>query len=304
MRKIIIVAGPTAVGKTEYAIEIAKAINGEIISCDSMQIYKYMDIGSAKPTKEELSQVKHYMIDEIDPKEEFSVARYTKMAKKYIEDLFKKGVTPVIAGGTGLYLNALLYDMDFAKEEGNKLYREYYYGIYKKKGSDYLYNLLLKKDPDSAKRIHKNNVKKVVRALEAFDLTGEGLKDFKKVTNRTSDYEVLLIGLTRNRKELYDRINKRTDILLEKGLIDEVSNLINMGFTSDDIAMKGIGYKEIIDYLNGNITKDMAIELVKRNSRHYAKRQLTWFRRYNDMKWFNLSEDKLEDILEWVEKRK
>ncbi len=302
MSKIIVVAGPTAVGKTEYAIEIAKAFNGEIVSCDSMQLYKYMDIGSAKPTPEEQAAVKHYLVDEIDPKEEFSVAIYQKMAKEAISEILEKGKIPVIAGGTGLYLNSILYDMDFGKTNMDKGIRAKYEELAYKQGVDALYDILKEKDPDAAKRIHKNNVKKVIRAIEAVEVSGKKLNDFKNDIKPNTDYDPIMICLNRDREELYDRINRRVDILVEKGLLDEVKNLMDMGFTSENIAMKGIGYKEIIDYFNGQYDLDYAIELVKRNTRRYAKRQITWFKRYEDMKWFNLSETTLEEIISWIKR--
>ena len=306
MRQIIVVAGPTAVGKTKYAIEIAKAFDGEVVSCDSMQLYKYMDIGSAKPTPEEQAQVKHHLVDEIDPGEPFSVARYQKLAKEAIEDIFARGKTPVIAGGTGLYLNALLYDMDFSAPPRDESYREQLYKDAEEFGPVYLHNKLQMVDPEAAERIHPNNIKKVVRALEAAE-GGNKVKDFATELVPTKDYSYKLIGLTRDRAELYDRINLRVDLLMEMGLLEEVKGLLDMGLTEGDISMKGIGYKEIIGYYNGEYDLDEAIRLVKKNSRRYAKRQLTWFKRYKDMQWFDIStyendEACLEEIYKWLEK--
>lgn len=303
-KQIIIIAGPTAVGKTEYAIETAKAINGEIVSADSMQLYKYMDIGSAKPTVEELSQVKHYLVDEIDPREKFSVAQYQKLAKAAIREIFDKGRVPVISGGTGLYINSLMYEMDFAAPPSDEAFRKELEDTALKKGRDYLHSKLAELDPDAAARIHPNNVKKVIRAIEAAQ-NGNKIKDFNNAQIPAADYDVLLAGLTRDRAELYERINRRVDILIERGLVDEVSSLMQMGLGYDDISMKGIGYKEIIGSLEGKYTIDEAIELIKKNTRHYAKRQLTWLRRYDNIKWFNLSsyEDKamvMGDILKWL----
>ena len=303
-KQIIIIAGPTAVGKTEYAIETAKAINGEIVSADSMQLYKYMDIGSAKPTAEELSQVKHYLVDEIDPREKFSVAQYQKLAKAAIREIFDKGRVPVISGGTGLYINSLMYEMDFAAPPSDEAFRKELEDTALKKGRDYLHSKLAELDPDAAARIHPNNVKKVIRAIEAAQ-NGNKIKDFNNAQIPAADYDVLLAGLTRDRAELYERINRRVDILIERGLADEVSSLMQMGLGYDDISMKGIGYKEIIGSLEGKYTIEEAIELIKKNTRHYAKRQLTWLRRYDNIKWFNLSsyEDKtmaMGDILKWL----
>lgn len=305
-RKIIAVCGPTAVGKTEYSIETALHFNGEIVSCDSMQLYKYMDIGSAKPTPSEQAKVKHYLIDCIDPAEAFTVFNYQTMAKAAIEDIFKKEKTPVIAGGTGLYLNSLLYDMDFSAPPGDESFRNELYKEAEENGPEAVYMKLKALNPEVAERIHPNNVKKVVRALEAIH-NGETIKDFSKDPVPTKDYKIQLIGLTRDRGELYDRINRRVDFLVEQGLFEEVSDLLHRGLTEKDIAMKGIGYKEIIGFFENRYDKDTAIDLVKKNTRHYAKRQLTWFKRYKDMKWFNLSEyqsreECLKEIFSWLQK--
>ena len=274
MRQIIVVAGPTAVGKTKYAIEIAKAFDGEVVSCDSMQLYKYMDIGSAKPTAEEQAQVKHWLVDEIDPKDSFSVARYQEMAKACIEDIFSRGKTPVIGGGTGLYLNSLLYEMDFSNAPQDDELRQTLENEAELFGPEYLHNKLKEADPVAADRIHPNNVKKVIRALEGA-ISGNTITDFKNCQEKCKDYDTILIGLTRNRAELYDRINLRVDIMVEQGLFEEVEGLLQMGLEEADISMKGIGYKEIIGYFDGLYTKEEAIDLIKKNSRHLAKRQLT-----------------------------
>lgn len=307
MDKIVVICGPTAVGKTEFAIKTALDINGEIVSCDSMQLYKYMDIGSAKPTAEERAKVRHYLVDEIDPSGSFSVVKYQSMAKSAITEIIAKGKIPVIAGGTGLYLNSLLYDMDFSTPPRNNDYRESLFREAEEKGPMAIYDKLKIIDPDAASRIHPNNIKKVVRALEAAEY-GDGVKDFATGPVPTKDYESILIGLARNREELYDRINRRVDMLLDEGLVNEVKSLMTMGLDSDDISMKGIGYKEIIGYLNGEYNIDEAVRLIKRNTRHLAKRQMTWFRRYKNMKWFNISdyadeEECMGDILIWLRKR-
>jgi tRNA dimethylallyltransferase len=306
-RKIIAVCGPTAVGKTEYAIEIALHAGGEIVSCDSMQLYKYMNIGSAKPTPEEQAKVKHYLVDQIDPAMPFSAARYQKLAKAAIEEIFSSGKTPVICGGTGLYLNSLLYDMDFAAEPDHEGTREAIYKEYDKYGSEHIYKKLMAIDPEAASRIHPHNVKKVVRALEAAE-EGDRVKDFARDLKPTKDYAAVLIGLTRDRAELYDRINQRVDKLIEAGLVDEVKGLMDMGLTEYDISMKGIGYKEVIAYLQNECSLAETVELIKKNTRHFAKRQMTWFRRYKDMKWFCISDyadDRScqEDIFKWMEKK-
>lgn len=306
-KEIIVICGPTAVGKTEYAIETALKMNGEIVSCDSMQLYQYMDIGSAKPTAQEQARVKHYLVDQIHPSEPFSAAKYQTLAKEAIAKIFYNGKTPVIAGGTGLYLNALLYDMDFSAPPRNDAYRDQLYEEAEEFGPDFLYGKLVKVDPEAANRIHPNNIKKVIRALEAAE-EGNKVKDFSKDLTPTQDYSAVLIGLTRNREELYDRINRRVDTLIENGLLEEVRNLLAKGLTEADISMKGIGYKEIIAYYHGQYSLEEAIDLVKKNTRHYAKRQLTWFKRYRDMKWFNISEydsdaDCLKEIFQWLEKK-
>ncbi|MBQ6900527.1 MAG: tRNA (adenosine(37)-N6)-dimethylallyltransferase MiaA [Firmicutes bacterium] len=308
MRQIIVVAGPTAVGKTKYAIEIAKAFDGEVVSCDSMQLYKYMDIGSAKPTAEEQAQVKHWLVDEIDPKDSFSVARYQEMAKACIEDIFSRGKTPVIGGGTGLYLNSLLFEMDFSNAPQDDELRQTLENEAELFGPEYLHNKLKEADPVAAERIHPNNIKKVIRALEGA-ISGNTITDFKNCQEKCKDYDTILIGLTRNRAELYDRINLRVDIMVEQGLFEEVEGLLQMGLEEADISMKGIGYKEIIGYFDGLYTKEEAIDLIKKNSRHLAKRQLTWFRRYDDMTWFDINdyendEAAIEDIIKWVQAQK
>ena len=308
MRQIIVVAGPTAVGKTKYAIEIAKAFDGEVVSCDSMQLYKYMDIGSAKPTAEEQAQVKHWLVDEINPKDSFSVARYQEMAKACIEDIFSRGKTPVIGGGTGLYLNSLLFEMDFSNAPQDDELRQTLENEAELFGPEYLHNKLKEADPVAAERIHPNNIKKVIRALEGA-ISGNTITDFKNCQEKCKDYDTILIGLTRNRAELYDRINLRVDIMVEQGLFEEVEGLLQMGLEEADISMKGIGYKEIIGYFDGLYTKEEAIDLIKKNSRHLAKRQLTWFRRYDDMTWFDINdyendEAAIEDIIKWVQAQK
>ncbi|MCQ2550910.1 MAG: tRNA (adenosine(37)-N6)-dimethylallyltransferase MiaA [Clostridia bacterium] len=303
MNKAIVLAGPTAVGKTEYAIKVAKALNAEIVSCDSMQLYKYMDVGSAKPTKEELSQVKHYLVDQFDPREPFSVSKYQEEALKAMAEICAKGKIPLITGGTGLYLNSLIYSMDFAGVSYDKDLRDSLYLEATEKGNEYLHDMLKELDPLAAARIHPNNVKKVIRAIEGAK-SGSSIKDFNLLEEENPDYEFILVCLTRDRQELYSRINERVDKLIDLGLVDEVKRLMDMGLDEGDISMKGIGYKEIISYLKGEITLDEAVEKVKTNTRHYAKRQITWFKRYEDMKWFNLSEEAdPEEIIKWLKRK-
>lgn len=308
MNKIIAVAGPTAVGKTAFAIKLAKAFDGEIVSCDSMQLYKFMDIGSAKPTKEEMEQAAHHLVDIIDPREAFSVARYQKLAKAAIRDIFSRGKVPIISGGTGLYLNSLLYEMDFSSSPADTDYRDSLMETAKKQGSQVLHDMLGSLDPEAASMIHPNNTKKIVRALERIR-DGEGqIRPFRDIHLETKDYDTVLIGLTRNRAELYERINKRVDALVEKGLFEEVARLEGMGLTIDDISMKGIGYKEVMQYFSGLYTREEAIDIIKKNTRHYAKKQLTWFRRYDKMSWYNISDFDDEDhavevIISWIQQK-
>lgn len=290
---IIILTGPTAVGKTNLSIDLAKELNAEIISADSMQIYKYMDIGSAKVTKEEMDGVIHYMIDEVTPDVPFSVSEFQMRSEKYIEEINKKGKNVLITGGTGLYLNSLIYNMDFAKSNANNEIREKLEQELAENGIDYMHEKLRGLDEEAANRIHKNNTKRVIRAIEVC-MSGQKMNDFSKDLRYNEKYKPIIIVLNRDREVLYQRINKRVDIMLENGLLDEVKELLKMGYTKDMISMQGIGYKEMIKYLDGEYTYDEAIEIIKRDSRRYAKRQLTWFKRYQDAKWFDL--DKYQDI--------
>ena len=302
MGKIIAIAGPTAVGKTKFAIEIAKRFDGEIISCDSMQLYKYMDIGSAKPTKEELAQVPHHLVDLIDPRDDFSVAQYQKLAKDAIRDVQSRGKLAVISGGTGLYLNSLLYEMDFSKAPESSQYRRLLEQRAETEGGAALHKMLEEQDPQAAERIHPNNIKKIIRALERLHEGEENVKPFQQVQQETTDYETILIGLTRDRAELYDRINRRVEVLIEQGLLEEVEELMRMGMTEDHISMKAIGYKEILAWLDGEISYEEAVEILKRDTRHFAKRQITWFKRERDVIWidkdaFDYDEKKILDFM-------
>ena len=307
-RRILVIAGPTAVGKTEYAIEAAKAFDGEIVSCDSMQLYKYMDIGSAKPNESERAEAVHHLIDFLDPRDDFSVARYQDMARETIDDILSRGKLPVISGGTGLYLNSIIYDMDFAGAAGDEELRQSLKAKASSEGPEALHDMLRELDPAAAERIHPNNIKKIIRAIERLK-AGEGeVRPFDANISENPAYDPLMVCLTRDREELYDRINRRVDLLIDAGLVDEVRSLTEMGLTAEDISMKGIGYKEIIDYLDGKATLEEAIDTIKKNTRHYAKRQLTWFRRYDKMTVLNLSEylneqEAKEEFIIWLEKR-
>ncbi|MGL5346128.1 MAG: tRNA (adenosine(37)-N6)-dimethylallyltransferase MiaA [Peptostreptococcaceae bacterium] len=288
---LIILTGPTAVGKTDLSIKLSKELNAEIISADSMQIYKYMDVGSAKVTKEEMDGIKHYLIDEVTPDYPFSVSEFQERANKYIEEIREKGKNVLVTGGTGLYLNSLIYNMDFAKSDADNELREKLRIELEENGIDYMHNKLRELDIEASERIHKNNTKRVIRAIEVA-LSGEKMNDFSNDLKINEKYEPIIIVLNREREHLYKRIDKRVDIMMDNGLIKEVENLLEMGYSKDLISMQGIGYKEIIKYFDGEYDLDEAIEIIKRDSRRYAKRQLTWFRRYKDAKWFNLDEYK------------
>lgn len=295
MKKIplIILTGPTAVGKTALSIELAKDLNAEIISADSMQIYEYMDIGSAKVKEEEMDKIPHYMIDEVKPDFPFSVSEFQQRAKNYIKEITNKGKNVLVTGGTGLYLNSLIYNMDFAKSDSNSKIRQELEEELKEKGIDYMHEKLKSLDSDAASRIHKNNTKRVIRALEVC-LDGKKMKDFSTDLKYNEEYLPIIIVLNRDREVLYNRINKRVDIMIESDLVEEVKKLLSMGYNKDLISMQGIGYKEIIKYLDGEYTFDEAVDIIKRDSRRYAKRQITWFKRYKESKWFDL--DGYEDI--------
>lgn len=289
--KILVLAGPTAVGKTSLSIELAKELNGEIISTDSMQIYKYMDIGSAKVTEDEMDGIKHHMIDIITPDTEFSVADYKQLASKIISDILSRGKVPILTGGTGLYINALTCKMDFTESEKNKEYRRELENIAEVKGNEYVHNILKEIDPISAEKIHYNNSKRVIRAIEVYKTTGKTFSSFDLGDDiYESEYDVKYFVLTRERQELYNRINERVDIMLKHGLVEECKNLLRQGYNLELQAMQGIGYKEIISYLYGEITYEEAVNKIKQGSRNYAKRQLTWFRRDKRAIFLDLSE--------------
>ena len=301
MRRIIVLLGPTAVGKTKIAIKLALGLDGEVVSADSMQLYKKMSIGSAKPTKEEIEQVPHHLVDQIDPSKHFTVAQYQRLAKESIGDILSRGKVPIIAGGTGLYINSLIYDMNFGENPRDLAFREGMEALAEAEGKEAVHRLLAEKDPLAAERIHPNNLKKVIRGLERVSEEGN-VKSFEESFQPTRDYQVTLIGLKRHRDELYTRINDRVDHFIEQGLIEEVKGLIGDGLNVDNISMLGIGYKEIYDYIQGITSLERAITLVKQNSRHLAKRQMTWFTRYQGVKWFDLSslQNPEEEILQWL----
>ena len=309
-KPLIILTGPTAVGKTKASIGLAKALNGEIISADSMQVYKYMDIGSAKIRPEELDGIKHYLIDELEPDEEFHVVRFQHMAKAAMEEIYAKGKVPIVVGGTGFYIQALLYDIDFTENEEDTAYRMELEQIAKENGPEKLHEMLREVDPESADAIHANNVKRVIRALEFYKLTGQKISEHnEKERAKESPYEFCYFVLNDDRKLLYDRIDLRIDKMMEEGLLEEVSSLKNKGYTKDMVSMQGLGYKEILDYLNGECSLEEAIYILKRDTRHFAKRQLTWFRRERDVIWvdknnYDHDEEKILDVmLSYVKER-
>ena len=287
-RPFIVLTGPTAVGKTALSIALAKAVNGAVISADSMQVYKHMDIGSAKIMPEEMEGVPHYLVDEFEPEEEFHVARFVERAKECLEEIYSNGQIPIIVGGTGFYIQALLYDIDFSKQDANTEYRSELEAISNEKGAEYLHNMLKKVDPKSAESIHANNIKRVIRALEYYHLTGQKISEHNEnERQKESPYNFAYFVLTDDRARLYERIDKRVDIMIERGLVDEVTKLKEMGYHREMVSMQGLGYKEILDYLDGKISLDEAIYILKRETRHFAKRQLTWFRREKDVIWFD-----------------
>ena len=299
-KKVIIIAGPTASGKTGCAVELAVRLGGEIISADSMQLYKFMDIGSAKPTKEEQARAVHHLVDEIEPDRPFSVAEYRKIAGKYIDQVTECGKVPIIAGGTGLYVHSIISEMDFSNAPPDMVRRQELRRLAKEQGSEALHTILKKLDPESAGRIHPNNLKRTIRAIEAAE-RGEPLRAFGHAEAGTGEYNYVMFGLTRRRDVLYERIDRRVDEMVSEGLVEEVRGLMSRGLKSEDISMKGIGYKEIISCLEGEYDLEEALRLVKRNTRRYAKRQMTWFRRYSDMIWYDLTdgvEDALDDMTE------
>lgn len=300
---LVILAGPTAVGKTKLSIRLAKAIDGEIISADSMQVYKHMDIGSAKIQPKEMEGVPHYLVDELEPWEEFHVVRFQEMAKSAVEKICAKGKVPILTGGTGFYIQALLYDIDFTKNRENTALRRELERQVKDKGAEELHNRLREVDPVSARLIHANNVKRVIRALEFYELTGQPISGHNEEQRRKeSPYLSAYFALMDDRESLYRRIDRRVDEMLEQGLVEEVRDLKKMGCTRDMVAMQGLGYKEILDYLDGKCTLDEAVYTLKRDTRHFAKRQITWLKRERDVIWLDRREyaGREEDILKAV----
>ena len=301
---MIILTGPTAVGKTELSIRLAKEIGGEIISADSMQVYRGMDIGTAKITKEEMQGVRHHLIDCLNPDEEFNVAVFQEMAKEAALDIISRGKVPVLTGGTAFYIQALLYGIDFNEEEHDDSYRNAMYEIgIDEGGKKKLHAMLCEVDAEYADTVHYNNMKRVVRALEYHHFTGRKFSEYNEQQRlKEAEYDFCYFVLNDERAHLYERINKRVDIMMENGLLEEVKTLKAKGYSDDLVSMQGVGYKEIIQYLNGAISLEESVELIKKNTRHFAKRQLTWFRKEDDVIWvdkqgFNYEDEK---ILEYM----
>lgn len=303
-KPLIILTGPTAVGKTALSIRLAKKTNGEIISADSMQVYRGMDIGSAKVSEEEMDGVKHYLIDVLDPSDEFNVVKFQEMAKEAMDDIYSKGKIPIIVGGTGFYIQSILYDIDFEKNENDREYRTYLENIAATEdGEKKLYEMLQNIDPKSAEIIHANNVKRVIRALEFFKETGTPISEHnEEQREKNSPYNFCYFVLNDDREKMYANIEKRVDIMLDMGLVSEVEKLYEKGYHKEMVSMQGLGYKEILDYLNGDISLERAVYLIKRDTRHFAKRQLTWFRREKNVTWVNKPDFQYDNdlILEYM----
>lgn len=298
-QKVIVIIGPTAVGKTRLSVELAQRVNGEIISGDSMQIYKEMDIGTAKVSKEEMQGVPHYLIDVKEPTEPYSVAEFQREVRELIDVISKKGCVPIIAGGTGLYIQSVLYDYQFSdtgKDEEIRLRLE---KQVEEEGMERVFEELRRIDPVSAENIHPNNVRRVIRALEVFQATGKTMAEYQESQEQELLYDVAFVGLTMDREVLYDRINLRVDLMVEQGLFEEVESLYKKGIR-DCQSIQAIGYKELYGYFDGKLSKEQAIEALKQNSRRYAKRQLTWFRNKMDVTWFDMTGADFEVILEEI----
>ena len=301
-KPLIILTGPTAVGKTDLSIQLAKAVNGEIISADSMQVYKEMNIGSAKIQPEEMKGVSHYLVDEIEPEEEFNVVRFQTMAKNAMKTIYQKGKIPVIVGGTGFYIQALLYDIDFTDTTQDLNYRRELEQLVQEKGNEYLHEMLQKVDPKAAQEIHENNRKRVIRALEYYRDTGKQISEHnEQQRQKESPYQFVYFVLNRDRQELYRRIDQRVDRMMEQGLLEEVKRLKERGCTSNMVSMKGLGYKELLDYLNGMNSLEEAVRIIKRDTRHFAKRQLTWFKREKEVNWIELDGKTEQQVLEEIQ---
>lgn len=290
-KKLVILTGPTAVGKTKLSIELAKRIGGEIISADSAQVYKYMDIGSAKIRPEEMEGIPHYLVDELEPSEEFNVVVFQQKTKKYMQEIYERGHIPILVGGTGFYIQAVLYDIQFSVDDDNHQIREELEKQAAEMGAEYLHEELRKIDPASAEAIHANNVKRVIRALEYYKLTGQKISEHNEEQRQNeSPYDFSYFVLNDHRELLYERIDQRVDEMISEGLVEEVKGLKEMGYDRSYVSMQALGYKEIFSYLEGEISLDEAVYIIKRDTRHFAKRQITWFKREKEVTWVNKPE--------------
>lgn len=295
---LIILTGPTAAGKTSLSIALAKEVGGEIISADSMQIYRRMDIGTAKIRREEMEGIPHYLIDELEPSEEFNVVSFVEKAKAAMEIIYGRGHIPIVVGGTGFYIQALLYHVDFSNHEREETYRKQLMQLAQDKGKEYLYRMLKERDPEYAQTVHSNNVKKVVRALEYYKETGEKLSEHNKEQRaKDSPYCFAYFVLTHDREVLYQRINDRVDQMMKAGLEKEVGALISEGCGRELVSMQGLGYKEFFDYFEGKASLEETTDKIKQDTRHFAKRQLTWFRREREVIWLNKKDYEREELL-------
>ena len=297
-KPLLILTGPTAAGKTALSIRLAKAVGGEIISADSMQVYKRMNIGTAKIRPEEMQGVPHFLVDVLEPEEEFNVVRFQEMAKEAMEGIYERGHIPIVVGGTGFYIQALLYDIDFSVHEDEETYRRELTALAQEKGKEYLYEMLRKVDAEYAASLHANNVKKVIRALEYYHETGEKLSAHNaSQREKESLYRFAYFVLNEKRERLYERIDARVDAMMREGLAAEVQELVKEGYARELVSMQGIGYKEFFDYFDGTKTLEETVEQIKKDTRHFAKRQLTWFRREKDVIWLDKGAYADEDAL-------
>ena len=302
MRKIVIISGPTGVGKTEISLQVAETLQGEIVSCDSMQIYKGMDIGSAKATREEMERVPHHLIDVVSPFDAFTVSDYKDLAEAVIHDIHKRGKPAILVGGTGLYIDAVIKNLSFTEGGSDAVLRKELEEEAKEHGPLFLHEKLKKVDLEAATAIHPNNVKRVVRALEVYHLTGKPFSSFRDERGLRKEYEIHYFYLNKDRKKLYEDIDERVEVMMKRGLLEEVEHLQKSGLNSSYISMQGIGYKEILSYLDGVLSLEGAVDLVKMRSRNYAKRQLTWFRNEKYAEELSKEQYSDEEIIQILEK--
>jgi tRNA dimethylallyltransferase len=297
-KPLVILTGPTAVGKTALSVQLAKKIGGEIISADSMQVYRYMDIGSAKVKAEEMQGIRHHMIDVLEPGDEFNVYIFKQMAEECLAGIYERNHIPIVAGGTGFYIQALLYDIDFGREEENPRIREQLEQLLKEKGKSCLHDMLKQVDAPSAAEIHENNTKRMIRALEYYERNGTPISQHnRQQREKEAAYRFCYFVLTMDRQKLYERIDRRVEIMMEEGLLEEVKHLKSMGCDRNMVSMQGIGYKELLACLDGEMTIEEAVSLIQKESRHFAKRQLTWFRREKEVIWLDRGEFQGEEAI-------